>query len=147
MSSRIAHEEAIRAGRHRDRPVVAPANPCLSQFAPIATALDAAHGSSAYGEALAAARAALADPELLPSARALATMKRDFAGSHVDFMRAQSEQTRNHLLGLPWGPEQQAAFEAMARVSLAEQVAIEGADTQDFETWRQAYLAPEGLRV
>ena len=131
----------------RDVPLADWAAELLAQFAPIATALDGAHGSSAYGEALAAARAALADPELLPSARALAMMKRDFAGSHVEFMRAQSEQTRNHILALPWAPEQQAAFEAMARGSLAEQVAIESADTEDFETWRQAYLAPEGLRV
>lgn len=119
----------------------------LAQFTPIAAALDTAHAGSAYGEALAAARAALADPELLPSSRALATMKRDFAGSHVDFVRAQSEQTRNHILALPWAPEQQTAFEAMAQASLAEQVAIERADTVDFEAWRQAYLAPERLRA
>ena len=74
-------------------------------------------------------------------------MKRDFGGSHVEFMRAQSEQTRNHILALPWPAEQQAAFEAMARASLAEQVAIESTDTQDFEPWREAYLAPERLRA
>ncbi len=119
----------------------------LAQCAPIAAALDAAHGGSAHAEALAGAQAALADPEVLSSSRALATMQRDFGGSHIAFMRAQSGQTRNHLLALPWAAEQQAAFEAMARDSVASQRAIEATDTVDFESFRTAYLAPERLQV
>ena len=117
----------------------------LAQCGPIAEALDGAHGGSAYGDALTAANAALAEPEALSSARVLATMQRDFDGSHINFLRAQSEQTRNHLLALPWASEQQAAFVAMAKESVAQQRAIEVADTVDFETFRQAYLAPERL--
>jgi glutamate--cysteine ligase len=119
----------------------------LAQCAPIAAALDAAQGGSAHAEALAGAQALLADPELLSSARALATMRRDFAGSHTAFIQAQSEQTRNHLLALPWAAEQQAAFEAMAQESVAQQRAIEAADAVDFESFRVAYLAPERLEV
>jgi glutamate--cysteine ligase len=119
----------------------------LAQCAPIADALDAAHGGSAHAEALAAAQAALADPELLSSSRALATMRRDFDGSHTALIQAQSEQIRNHLLALPWAAEQQAAFEAMARESVERQRAIEAADTVDFESFRIAYLAPERLLV
>jgi glutamate--cysteine ligase len=62
-------------------------------------------------------------------------------------VRAQSERTREHLLALPWTPEQQAAFEAEAEASLAKRRAIEAATTGDFESWRVAYLAPERLRV
>jgi len=131
----------------RDVPLRDWAAELLQQCRPIASALDGVHGGTAYGDALAAAQAALADPELLSSSRALATMQRDFEGSHVEFMRAQSEQTRNHILALPWPAEQQAAFETQARESVAQQAAIEAADTADFETWRQAYLAPERLRV
>jgi glutamate--cysteine ligase len=119
----------------------------LAQCAPIAEALDAAHGGSAHAEALDAAQAALADPELLSSSRALAIMRRDFDGSHTAFIQAQSEQVRNHLLALPFAAEQQAAFEAMARESVERQRAIEAADTVDFETFRVAYLAPERLLV
>ncbi len=115
--------------------------------APIAAALDAAHGGDAYAAALAAARRALAAPESLPSARVLAAMRSDFGGSHIRFTSAQSEATRQHLLGLPWTADSQAAFDAMARRSLEEHAAIEAADTLDFETFRQAYLAPEGLLV
>jgi glutamate--cysteine ligase len=119
----------------------------LAECAPIAAALDAAQATTAHTEALDAAHAALANPDTLPSARALETMQRDFAGSHIDFIRAQADQTRSHLLGLAWTDEQQQGFEAAARESIARRVALELADTGDFETFRQAYLAPERLQV
>ncbi len=119
----------------------------LAECEPIAAALDAAQGGSAHARALEAARAALAAPQTLPSARVLAAMARDFGGSHLAFIGAQSEQARHHLVALPWSTAQQAAAQAQAQASLAEQRRIEAADTQDFETFRQAYLAPEGLAV
>ena len=69
------------------------------------------------------------------------------AARYIDFIRAQSEQTRSHLLALPWTAAQQAEFEAEARASVARRRAIEAADDVDFETFRQAYLAAEGLAV
>lgn len=119
----------------------------LAECRPLARALDAAHGSSEHSAALDAASAALQAPDTLPSARALATLQRDFGGSYTGFMRAQAEQTRSHLLGLPWGPAAQAEFEAMAAESVAGRQAIETADTLDFETFRQAYLSPQELNV
>ena len=119
----------------------------LAQCQPLAQALDAAHGSSEHSAALDAASAALCAPDTLPSARALATLQQDFGGSYTAFIRAQAEQTRNHLLGLPWGAPAQAAFEALADESVAQRRAIEAADTVDFETYRQAYLSPERLVV
>ncbi len=119
----------------------------LAQMAPLAAALDAAQGGSAHAQALAAAQATLQSPDTLPSARVLATMRRDFDGSYTAFVRAQSEQTRNRLLGLPWTAEQQTDQEAQVRQSHERRRAIEAGDTVDFETWRQAYLAPERLRV
>ncbi|MDO9092511.1 MAG: glutamate--cysteine ligase [Rubrivivax sp.] len=119
----------------------------LDQCEPIAAALDTAHDSSDYSAALAAARQGLAAMDSLPSARVLATMKSDFASSYTGFVTAQSVQTQKHLLALPWPAEQQLAFEAMARESLAKTRAIEVADTVDFETFRQRYLAPENLLV
>jgi glutamate--cysteine ligase len=119
----------------------------LEQCTPIAAALNAAHGNTAYTDTLAAARAALARPDTLPSARVLSTMQRDFGSSYTAFVRAQGEQTRNHLLAVPWSAEQQAAYEALAEASQQQRAAIEAADTVDFETFRQAYLAPERLTV
>jgi glutamate--cysteine ligase len=119
----------------------------VADCAPIAATLDAVQGGSAHAEALAAARAALAAPDTLPSARVLAMMQRDFGGSHIAFLRAQSQQTRNLLLALPWTSAQQQAHTASAQASLAERAALEAADEVDFETFRLAYLAPERLQV
>ena len=117
----------------------------LAQCGPIAQALDTAQGCRDYGAALAAARAALAAPHTLPSARVLQSMQQDFSGSYTAFARAQAEQIRRHILALPWLAEEQAAFEAQAQTSRDVQRRTEAADTLDFEIWRQAYLDPATL--
>jgi glutamate--cysteine ligase len=119
----------------------------LEQCQPIARALDALHGGTLHAQQLAAAQAALADPDTLPSARVLAAMQADFAGSHARFTQAQSLQTRAHFRAQPLPADERARFEAQARESIAERMAIEAADTVDFESWRRAYLAPERLGV
>jgi glutamate--cysteine ligase len=115
--------------------------------APIAAALDAAHGSHDYTAALTAASAALDDPSLLPSARVLAAMAQDFDNSFVKFARAQSEKTRDVLQSLPWSDDQQSHFEALSRDSVAAQNKIESADTMPFEIYRQQYVSPQRLGV
>jgi len=119
----------------------------LAECAPIAAALDAAHGGSDYQAALSGALAVLAQPAELPSARVLATMAAEFDNSYVAFIRAMSERTRAKLLVLPWTEAQAARYAAMAEASIAEQHRIEAADTMPFEQYRQAYLSPERLQV
>jgi glutamate--cysteine ligase len=131
----------------QDVPLLDWAQQLLAECEPIAAALNAAHGSTDYSAALAAARAALAAPATLPSARVLESMQSDFGGSYTAFIRAQAEQTRAYICALPWSAEQHSSFEAEARASLDKRCAIEAADEVDFETWRQAYLAPERLVV
>jgi glutamate--cysteine ligase len=60
----------------------------LAQCAPIAAALDAAHGGTQYSDTLTAASAALLDPSTLPSARVLAAMAGKHDNSFVKFARA-----------------------------------------------------------
>jgi glutamate--cysteine ligase len=117
----------------------------LSQFAPIAAALDASHQTTDYTDAVRSARALLDDPALLPSARVLAVMEQDFGNSFLRFTRAQSEQTRAKLLGLPFSAAQQARFADLSKQSLRDQKAIEAADTMPFEIYRQQYIDPERL--
>ena len=119
----------------------------VQDCAPIAAALDAAHGNHDYNEALAAATAALNDPSLLPSARVLAVMAQDFDNSFVKFVRAQSEKTRDVLQALPWTAAQQSHFELLSRESVAAQKKIEAADTMPFEIYRQQYVSPQRLGV
>jgi len=119
----------------------------LDQCEPMAAALDQAHGGTAYGEALAAAKKTLETPQSTPSAQVLAAMKQDFGDSYVRFVRQQSEDIRQRLLGLPYGDELDQRFKAMADESLAAQTRIEAADTLPFEEYRQQYLSPERMRV
>lgn len=117
----------------------------LAQCAPVAQALDAAHASHDYSAALHHAEKVLADSRLTPSARVLQAMQGQYDSSFEAFSLAQSRHLRDQLLALPWQPQQQAHYEALASASLAQQQAIEAADTEDFETWRQQYMNPQQL--
>jgi glutamate--cysteine ligase len=117
----------------------------LGEFAPLAEALDNAHGGSQYADAVRAAHAGLADPDSLPSARVLAAMKKDHGDSFISFVKAQSVTTRKHLLELPFTAQQQARLEAMSAKSIDDQKAIEAADTMPFEIYRQQYVSPARL--
>ncbi len=117
----------------------------MESFAPMAAALDAAHQTSDYSDALRAAQALIDSPELLPSARVLAVMEKDFGNSFVAFTRAQSLQAKAKLLALPFSAGQQAKFAALSQQSVQDQKAIEAADTMPFEAYRQQYVSPERL--
>ena len=117
----------------------------VDQCAPAAAALDATHGGSLYRDALASAQRVLADSDLAPSARVLATTARDFDGSYVAFTRALSAQTKNRLLAMPFPGELATRFAALAEASVAEQKRIEDGDSMPFEIYRQAYLSPDRL--
>ena len=119
----------------------------IEQCAPIAAALDALHGTRDYSAALAAGREGLSQLDSLPSARVLAAMHSDFADSYTGFIKSQAAQTRQQLMAAPWAAEQQAHYERLAQASIEQRNAVEAADTVDFETFRQAYLAPERLVV
>ena len=119
----------------------------LAECAPIATALDTAHGGSRYADALAAANAVMASPETAPSARVLAAMAASHENSYVAFARTQSVKTKQSLLQLPFLPDQEARAKQQAEESIAEQKKIEAADTMPFEIYRQQYLSKERLGI
>ncbi len=141
-------EPGLRLERGADSvPLLDWAAELLAEGAPIAQRLDEVFGGSAYTEAWAAASATLQQPAQLPSARVLDAMQRDFRSSYVGFIRAQSEQARRRLLALPWPDSVAERFAALATESMAKQRRIECDDSQPFEAWRVAYLAPERLRA
>ena len=119
----------------------------LSALAPIAERLDALHGGSAYRDALASANAVLRAPDTAPSARVLAAMARDFDSSYVAFTRAQSVQTRNALLALPFTEAQHARCADESKASVEAQMRIEVGDSLPFELYRQRYISAERLGV
>jgi glutamate--cysteine ligase len=117
----------------------------LAACTPLAAALDAAHGTSEYGDAVRDAQALMAAPQRTPSARVLDSIVGEHGHSFEAFARQQSVQARDALLALPWTPEQQARYLAMADASIAAQKAIEAADTLPFEEWREQYMAVKEL--
>jgi glutamate--cysteine ligase len=117
----------------------------LEGCTPIAARLDAVFGGRAYRDALAAAQQAWRAPQRLPSARVLQAIARDETCGFTAFVRERSLLAQQQLLALPWSPEQQARFEREAQASLAEQAAIEAADTMPFEAFRQDYVSAERL--
>ena len=148
LAAARGREPGLRLARQGEQVLLVEwAQEILQACAPIAAALDAASGGVLYGAALIQAQQRLANPATLPSARVLDAMQRDFGGGYTAFIRAQAESSREHLLALPLKPETAGRFETLARESIQRQRAIEGADAEPFEAWRQRYLAPEGLQV
>jgi len=131
--------------RGQSVPLTAWAQEVLDACVPLAAALDAAQGGSDYSDALQQACARVRAPEQTPSARVLARMAQAHGNSYADFALYQSMVARDALLALPWSDAQQARYLAMAQASLAEQKAIEAADTLPFEDWRQRYVAVDAL--
>ncbi|MDM0022551.1 glutamate--cysteine ligase [Variovorax saccharolyticus] len=118
----------------------------LEEFAPIAEALDAAHGGGTqHADAVRAAAAALGDPAVLPSARVLEAMSRAHNDSFVGFVRARSEQTRTELLALPFPDAQRELFERMTQTSIDAQKRTEASDSMPFEIYREQYVSPARL--
>jgi glutamate--cysteine ligase len=146
LTAARGREPGLRLVRHgRELPLTEWGSELLQAFAPIAQALDAAHGSGDYSAAVRAADAALHDAAALPSSRVLATMAAGHENSFMGFSRARSLQSRQDLLDLPWLPAQQTRYETMARQSLENQKKIEAADTVPFEIFRQEYVSPSRL--
>ena len=117
----------------------------IEACAPIAARLDGAFGGSEYRDALTAAQKSWHTPQQLPSARVLQQIAQADGCAYTAFVHDRALQTQQQLLALPWSRDQQARFEREAQQSLAEQAAIEQADTMPFEAFRQDYVAPDRL--
>jgi glutamate--cysteine ligase len=119
----------------------------VAQCAPVAAKLDALLGGTAYRDAVAAAFAALDNPDSVPSARVLHAVQRNHGGSYVRFVLAESLLHRSTLLNLPLPPRIEDEFANLARASAAKQRQIEASDRIDFETYRKKYLDSQNLKI
>ncbi len=117
----------------------------VEQLMPIAHQLDTVACDTGYGQAVQSAQRALQNPETLPSARILDAIRSRFNGSFAAFTTAQSLATKKATLDKPLSPEVQAHFQALARASWEQQRTIEAAQSQTFDDYLQAYLAPSSL--
>jgi glutamate--cysteine ligase len=112
---------------------------------PLAQQLDAAHGGALYAQALDASVQGLDQPDTLPSARVLEVMQKDFNGSFVAFVRAQSERLKRDTLAAPVSADKSERFKVLAEASWADQNKIEAADTMPFDVYLKTYLDPKRL--
>ncbi len=117
----------------------------LAEMAPIAQRLDALLGGSEHSAALEGAVQRLTQPEQLPSARVLRAIEQTERVSFTQFTLAQSRLARDTVLAAPVPAELGAHFAELAERSLADQRAVEAADTLGFEAFRQSYLDPRRL--
>ncbi len=140
---------AVKRGREPGLQLNRKGQPCglrewgehlLDNIAACASLLDGAQQTSAYSDSLQLQRAKLQNPELTPSARVLAAIGEQ-GDSFFRFALAQSEQHREHFLSRPLDAAQQQAFAATASQSLADQAALEEADSIDFDTYVAQYLS------
>ena len=117
----------------------------VQEMRPLAQQLDVAHGGTQYQQAVDAAAQGLDQPDTLPSARVLDVMQKDFNGSFVAFVRAQSERLKRTTLATAMSMEKAERFKMLAEVSWSDQNKIEIADTMPFGTYLETYLNAKRL--
>ncbi|GHD40682.1 glutamate-cysteine ligase [Marinobacter persicus] len=112
----------------------------LAQLEPLAERLDSWAGNDTYRSALKAQAEKLQGTDwAVPSAQVLEAMSASGQG-HRDWVQAISRQHQQTLLNEPLPADVLADYQAMSRDSLAEQSAIEAAETQPFAEFLDAYL-------
>jgi glutamate--cysteine ligase len=112
----------------------------FDQLAPLAQLLDGWNANQDYAEALACQRAKLQGSDWsVPSARVLEAMSASGLG-HRDWVMSMSREHQQQLRREDLAPEVLADYHAMASNSLAEQRAMEAAETQPFAEFLADYL-------
>jgi glutamate--cysteine ligase len=119
----------------------------LAACRPIAEVVDQTLGGSAYQAALSEISKLTKESALTPSARVVHAMERNHQGSYVRFVLAESLAHAGTLRNLPLPEDIARLFDGLAKKSIAAQRRIESADTLDFETYRQKYLAHDTLII
>jgi glutamate--cysteine ligase len=107
---------------------------------PFAQALDSSEQGTPYQDSLHAQLEAIADPEQTSSARVLREMNENEEG-YFHFAQRMSLQHKRYFLGLGEDAERFAQFKQDVTRSLADQQAIEAADTLSFDDFLTWYFA------
>lgn len=115
----------------------------LQAMQPVAEMLDKAHGGNEYRRSLEQQAAKVDDAELTPSAQMLKDMREQNL-SFAEFARQTSLRHRQHFQQRPLTGRELKAMQAVARQSLADQAALEAADTMNFEEYLARYYDQYG---
>lgn len=112
----------------------------LDQVRLTAQVMDSIKGGDSYTKAVDAQYAKLEDPDQTPSAQVLNAI-RESGASYNEWALQQSRAHREALCATPLSAEREQLFNKMAADSLAEQQAIEAADSQSFDDFLAHYMA------
>lgn len=116
----------------------------FAAMAPIAELLDNAHGSDDYSATLDEMRQRLDRPELTPSARILAAMKRDDI-SYFQLALRHARETRDYFRHRPLDPDTEAFYRRMSATSVADQQTIENNDSLSLDDFLADYYRQHAL--
>lgn len=117
-----------------ERPMHELANELLDRMAQSAALLDSAQGGEAHADAIAMARARVADPELTPSGRVL----REMTEGNMAFWQLAlnySRQWHEQFLKEPLCDAAMSEFETAAQVSLHRQAEMEAEQQEPFDQY------------
>ncbi len=120
-------------------------NEILQGLPALAERMDALHGGSEHQAAVERAIHRWNNPDELPSAKVLSTVRGEHSDQFLGFALAQSRQNSEHLVGLPWTDAEQAYYETLATQSMQDQRTIEAGDSMPFEVYRQEYVSASRL--
>ncbi|MEY3038708.1 MAG: hypothetical protein RL143_1275 [Pseudomonadota bacterium] len=111
----------------------------LDQVARVAEILDTIHNTNLYSRAVIEQRKVVADPELTPSAKIINALKESGLSYH-EWTLSMSQQHQKQLESEPLNSEVEAKLIAQSSPSIAEQRAVEAADTLEFDAFLEEYL-------
>lgn len=114
----------------------------LDDMSPVAGILDQANESSTFVKSLCAQRKKLKDVSLTPSAQVLNTLETEGSG-YIELMMSLSEKHSRSFFEHGLGDERISYFEQLAQRSIADQLATENNDRNDFDSFLQNYMASE----
>ncbi|MDP0561686.1 MAG: glutamate--cysteine ligase [Candidatus Endonucleobacter sp. (ex Gigantidas childressi)] len=114
-------------------------NELLEMMGPIAELMSSITGSSCYIDSLSVQKVKLADVDQTPSAKLMTEMKkRNF--SYTELISYLSKKHHNQFKANPLSPERYNYFLQVAEQSRRDQIAIENADTLEFDDFLQNIL-------
>lgn len=143
----VNQQKVVEQGRHpgltltvngREQSLQHMAATLLREMQPVAQALDAAHHTDGYTLALKRENAKLEHPGLTHSAAVLIDLKENDC-SFFEFGRRVADEHARWFRERPLNQAGRERFEGLAKQSLAEQQAIEAADTLSFADFLAAY--------
>ncbi|WP_419832651.1 glutamate--cysteine ligase [Endozoicomonas atrinae] len=114
----------------------------LGDMTPIAEILDQANESSAFVRSLCTQREKLRDVSLTPSAQLLSTLETKGSG-YIELMMSLSEKHSKSFSEHGLSDERISYFEQVAQLSVADQLARESNDKNDFDEFLQEYMVAE----